>query len=69
MVMPDSQPNPQKRCLIKYELDINVYNFGSLRNSIARKHIEIITIKTVKPKRNDNIFHIIDQIKVSMESL
>jgi len=56
--MSDSQRYPCKLCLIKYELDINVYNFKSwlfsivvflhksdFRISTAEKHVLIITIK------------------------
>ena len=33
--------------------------------SIAENHLEIIGIKHFLTKKTDNIFHIIDQIKVS----
>ena len=34
VAMPDSQRYPLKLCMIKYELEINVYNFEKLLFSI-----------------------------------
>ena len=35
IAVPDSQRHPLKRCLIKYDLDINVYNLRKLIFSIV----------------------------------
>ena len=68
---------PLKAFLINYELFINVYNFENwlfllvvslqswLEHFIAQNHIRIIRIW----RKNDNIFHIIDQITVSRAML
>ena len=57
MAMPDSQRYPWKRCLIKNEFDINIYNFetdffplgflywSGLHISNEGKHVEIIKVK------------------------
>ena len=70
--MPMSDSQQQKLCLAKYELDCNVCKFvnSSTFKCDARiptqgKPKGIIRIKHFfKTWKNDNIFHIIDQIKV-----
>ena len=34
IAIPDSQRHPSKHCVIKYELDIHVYNFENWFSSI-----------------------------------
>jgi len=56
MAMHDLQRYPLKLWLIKY---------SDLRISTAGKHMRILSIKYFKAYKNNDIFHIIYQIKVS----
>ena len=72
MTMPDSQRYPLKLCLIKYQLEINVFfvvenlwfSMGFSTKITCRKtgSAEIIRLKHLNLEKKYSIFHIIDQI-------
>ena len=63
----------KKLCLTKHELENNVYNTDYLycgcsakvncAFSLQENIWELSELNTFKPRKNDNIFHILDQIK------
>ena len=80
MTIPNSQRYPKKLILIKYELEINIYNFKNkqLRISTAGKHIgsrtaEIpICVSSLEPSLSEPFifsFSILNTILLNKETL
>ena len=76
IALPDSQRDPLKLCLIKHELDINVFvslnmfvfNCGfsaKVTYAFLVSNGEIHSNKHFSSQENDGIFHIFKQIKFS----
>ena len=63
--MPDSQRYSKKLCLIKYELNINVYDFKLIIFKCDFSTKLSSEIKTLRPRKNDDIFNIIGHKNVS----